>query len=180
MIINLAKIDFGGVAKGGGGEAVLIPLVVNSSNIDQMHTASIYGADGFESVRIFGYDVDESYNTLNDTLGGWSPEPEPGGNPFVNHKYSREDDPTFSISFHDGVVDVHLGESLKNDVGAIFDEDNYTNFQTYENPGSSDARYEAIITGDMGSIPQVVIQVSEDMSSVALLASWMRIGLQIK
>ena len=63
MIINLARIDFGGVATGGG---TLVPLTVEASNENQTFNPSSYGADGFNSVNANGYDVDALYNLFDD------------------------------------------------------------------------------------------------------------------
>ena len=74
-LINLARIDFGGVATGGG-SANLIPLTVEASNENQTFDPSSYGADGFNSVNSNGYDVDAIHNTIEDTYVG-----ELGSNP---------------------------------------------------------------------------------------------------
>ena len=73
MIINLSRIDFGGVATGGG---TLVPLTVEASNMDRMFDPSNYGADGFNSVNANGYDVDALHNIIEDTYVG-----ELGSNP---------------------------------------------------------------------------------------------------
>ena len=65
MIINLSKVDFGGVATGGG-SANLIPLTVGASNENQTFNPSSYDADGFNSVNANGYDVDTLYNIFDD------------------------------------------------------------------------------------------------------------------
>ena len=64
-LINLARIDFGGVATGGG-NANLIPLTVDASNENQTFNPSDHGADGFNSVNANGYDVDGLYNIFDD------------------------------------------------------------------------------------------------------------------
>ena len=69
MIINLSRVDFGGVATGGG-SANLIPLTVEASNVNQMFDPSNYGADGFNSVNANGYDVDALHNTIEDIYVG--------------------------------------------------------------------------------------------------------------
>ena len=67
MIINLSRIDFGGVATGGGGgSANLIPLTVEASNENRTFNPSSYDADGFNSVNANGYDVDGLYNIFDD------------------------------------------------------------------------------------------------------------------
>ena len=66
MIINLSRIDFGGVAQGGGGSANLVPLTVEASNENQTFNPSSYQADGFNSVNANGYDVDTLYNSIED------------------------------------------------------------------------------------------------------------------
>ena len=66
MIINLSRVDFGGVATGGGGSANLVPLTVEASNENRTFEPSSYGADGFNSVNANGYDVDTLYNFIND------------------------------------------------------------------------------------------------------------------
>ena len=76
MIINLSRIDFGGVATGGGGSAKLVPLTVEASNENQTFDPSSYGADGFNSVNANGYDVDALHNTIEDIYVG-----ELGSNP---------------------------------------------------------------------------------------------------
>ena len=53
MIINLSRIDFGGVATGGG---TLVPLTVEASNENQTFNPSDYRADGFNSVNANGYE----------------------------------------------------------------------------------------------------------------------------
>ena len=63
MIINLARIDFGGVATGGG---TLVPLTVEASNENQTFNPSDYRADGFNWVNANGYDVDALYNIFDD------------------------------------------------------------------------------------------------------------------
>ena len=63
MIINLSRIDFGGVATGGG---TLVPLTVEASNENQIFNPSSYGADGFNRVNANGYDVDALYNLFDD------------------------------------------------------------------------------------------------------------------
>ena len=65
MIINLSKVDFGGVATGGG-SANLIPLTVEASNENRTFNPSDYKADGFNSVNANGYDVDTLYNIFDD------------------------------------------------------------------------------------------------------------------
>ena len=69
MIINLSKIDFGGVATGGG-SANLVPLTVEASNESRIFDPSNYGADGFNSVNANGYDVDALHNIIEDTYVG--------------------------------------------------------------------------------------------------------------
>ena len=77
MIINLSRIDLGGVAtSGGGGGTNLIPLTVEASNNSQLFDPSSYGADGFNSVNANGYDVDVLHNIIEDTYVG-----ELGSNP---------------------------------------------------------------------------------------------------
>ena len=63
MIINLSRVDFGGVATGGG---TLVPLTVEASNENRTFNPSDSGADGFNSVNANGYDVDALYNFIND------------------------------------------------------------------------------------------------------------------
>ena len=75
MIINLSRVDFGGVATGGG-SANLVPLTVEASNENQTFDPSSYGADGFNSVNANGYDVDAIHNIIEDTYVG-----ELGSNP---------------------------------------------------------------------------------------------------
>ena len=71
MIINLSRIDFGGVAtSGGGGSANLVPLTVEASNENQTFDPSNYQADGFNSVNANGYDVDALHNTIEDIYVG--------------------------------------------------------------------------------------------------------------
>ena len=53
MIINLSRIDLGGVATGGS-SANLIPLTVEASNENQTFEPSNYGADGFNNVNANG------------------------------------------------------------------------------------------------------------------------------
>ena len=65
MIINLSRVDFGGVTTGGG-SANLVPLTVEASNENRTFEPSSYGADGFNSVNANGYDVDTLYNFIND------------------------------------------------------------------------------------------------------------------
>ena len=65
MIINLSRIDFGGVTTGGG-SANLIPLTVDASNENRTFDPSSYQADGFNSVNANGYDVDALYNSIED------------------------------------------------------------------------------------------------------------------
>lgn len=74
MIINLSRIDLGGVAT--GGSANLVPLTVEASNENRMFDPSSYGADGFNSVNANGYDVDALHNIIEDTYVG-----ELGSNP---------------------------------------------------------------------------------------------------
>lgn len=62
-LINLSRIDFGGVATGGG---TLVPLTVEASNVNQTFDPSNYQADGFNSVNANGYDVDGLYNIFDD------------------------------------------------------------------------------------------------------------------
>ena len=50
MIINLSRIDFGGVATGGG---TLVPLTVEASNENRTFEPSSYDADGFNGVTGF-------------------------------------------------------------------------------------------------------------------------------
>ena len=66
MIINLSRIDFGGVATSGGGSANLVPLTVEASNENRTFDPSSYQADGFNSVNANGYDVDGLYNIFDD------------------------------------------------------------------------------------------------------------------
>lgn len=66
MIINLSRVDFGGVATSGGGSANLVPLTVEASNVNRTFDPSNYQADGFNSVNANGYDVDGLYNIFND------------------------------------------------------------------------------------------------------------------
>lgn len=77
MIINLSRIDFGGVATGGG-SANLIPLTVDASNENQTFNPSSYDADGFNSVNANGYDVDGLYNIFDDIYNN-----DTGSNPTV-------------------------------------------------------------------------------------------------
>ena len=65
-LINLARIDFGGVATSGGGGTNLIPLTVEASNENRTFHPSDSGADGFNSVNANGYNVDALYNLLGD------------------------------------------------------------------------------------------------------------------
>ena len=78
MIINLSRIDFGGVAQGGGGSAKLVPLTVEASNENQTFDPSSYDADGFNSVNANGYDVDGIYNIFDDIYNN-----DTGSNPTV-------------------------------------------------------------------------------------------------
>lgn len=73
-LINLARIDFGGIAT--GGSANLVPLTVEASNESRMFDPSSYQADGFNSVNADGYDVDAIHNIIEDTYVG-----ELGSNP---------------------------------------------------------------------------------------------------
>ena len=66
MIINLSRVDFGGVTTGGGGSANLIPLTVGASNENQTFNPSSYDVDGFNSVNANGYNVDTLYNIFDD------------------------------------------------------------------------------------------------------------------
>lgn len=66
MIINLSRVDFGGVAQGGGGSANLVPLTVEASNANRTFNPSDYQADGFNSVNANGYNVDGLYNIFDD------------------------------------------------------------------------------------------------------------------
>lgn len=67
MIISLSRIDFGGVATGGGGgSANLVPLTVDASNENRTFNPSSYDADGFNSVNANGYNVDGLYNIFDD------------------------------------------------------------------------------------------------------------------
>lgn len=66
MIINLSRVDFGGVATSGGGSANLVPLTVEASNANRTFNPSDSGADGFNSVNANGYDVDGLYNIFDD------------------------------------------------------------------------------------------------------------------
>lgn len=77
-LINLARIDFGGVTTGGGGSANLIPLTVGASNENQTFDPSSYDADGFNSVNANGYDVDTLYNIFDDIYNN-----DTGSNPTV-------------------------------------------------------------------------------------------------
>ena len=77
MIINLSRIDFGGVATGGG-SANLIPLTVEASNENRTFNPSDSGADGFNSVNANGYDVDTLYNLFDDIYNN-----DTGSNPTV-------------------------------------------------------------------------------------------------
>lgn len=77
MIINLSRIDFGGVATGGG-STNLIPLTVDASNENQTFDPSSYDADGFNSVNANGYDVDTLYNIFDDIYNN-----DTGSNPTV-------------------------------------------------------------------------------------------------
>lgn len=65
MIINLSRVDFGGVTTGGG-SANLVPLTVEASNENRTFEPSSYSADGFNSVNANGYDVDGLYNIFDD------------------------------------------------------------------------------------------------------------------
>ena len=77
--INLSRIDFGGVATGGGGgSAKLVPLTVEASNENRTFNPSDSGADGFNSVNANGYDVDTLYNFINDISNN-----DTGSNPTV-------------------------------------------------------------------------------------------------
>ena len=78
MIINLSRVDFGGVATGGGGSANLVPLTVEASNVNRTFNPSDQGADGFNSVNANGYDVDTLYNFINDISNN-----DTGSNPTV-------------------------------------------------------------------------------------------------
>ena len=75
MIINLSRIDLGGVTTSGG-NANLVPLTVEASNENQTFDPSSYQADGFNSVNANGYDVDALHNIIEDTYVG-----ELGSNP---------------------------------------------------------------------------------------------------
>ena len=77
MIINLSRVDFGGVATGGG-SANLVPLTVEASNENRTFEPSSYGADGFNSVNANGYDVDGLYNIFDDIYNN-----DTGSNPTV-------------------------------------------------------------------------------------------------
>lgn len=77
MIINLSRVDFGGVATGGG-SSNLIPLTVDASNENQTFNPSSYDADGFNSVNANGYDVDILYNIFDDIYNN-----DTGSNPTV-------------------------------------------------------------------------------------------------
>ena len=78
MIINLSRVDFGGVTTGGGGSANLISLTVDASNENQTFDPSSYDADGFNSVNANGYDVDTLYNIFDDIYNN-----DTGSNPTV-------------------------------------------------------------------------------------------------
>lgn len=77
MIINLSRIDFGGVTTGGG-SANLVPLTVEASNENRTFDPSSYSADGFNSVNANGYDVDALYNSIEDIFNN-----DTGSNPTV-------------------------------------------------------------------------------------------------
>lgn len=77
MIINLSRIDFGGVATGGG-SVNLIPFTVDASNENQTFDPSSYDADGFNSINANGYDVDTIYNIFDDIYNN-----DTGSNPTV-------------------------------------------------------------------------------------------------
>lgn len=70
MIINLAKIDFGGVVRGGGGEAVIVSLDYDPTNEQKIFTGSMFGADGMSPVIIHGYDVDGPWGVLHSIIEG--------------------------------------------------------------------------------------------------------------
>ena len=90
MIINLSRVDFGGVTTGGGGgSANLIPLTVDASNENRTFEPSSYGADGFNSVNANGYDVD----ALGDILGA------------IYNNYTG-DDPTVFAEWDFGIASV--------------------------------------------------------------------------
>lgn len=75
MIINLAKIDFGGGTSGGGGGCNLLPWppYFEATNDMQMHSPAEFGPyDGFPSVGINGYNVDTQYADLEKILNGYS------------------------------------------------------------------------------------------------------------
>lgn len=78
MIINLSRVDFGGVATSGGGSANLVPLTVEASNENRTFNPSDYQADGFNSVNANGYDVDGLYNIFDDIYNN-----DTGSNPTV-------------------------------------------------------------------------------------------------
>lgn len=78
MIINLSRVDFGGVATSGGGSANLVPLTVEASNANRTFNPSDHGADGFNSVNANGYDVDGLYNIFDDIYNN-----DTGSNPTV-------------------------------------------------------------------------------------------------
>lgn len=78
MIINLSRVDFGGVATSGGGSANLVPLTVEASNENRTFNPSDSGADGFNSVNANGYDVDGLYNIFDDIYNN-----DTGSNPTV-------------------------------------------------------------------------------------------------
>lgn len=73
MIINLAKIDFGGVVRGGGGEAVIVSLDYDPTNEQKIFTGSMFGADGMSPVIIHGYDVDPVMSFMEQIRKGFEP-----------------------------------------------------------------------------------------------------------
>lgn len=76
MIINLAKIDFGGGTSGGGGGSCNLmpwPPYFEASNETTEHRPSEFGQyDGFSAVGVVGYNVDTQYTDLEKILNGYS------------------------------------------------------------------------------------------------------------
>ena len=180
MIINLSRIDFGGVVQGGGGSTNLIPLTVEASNENQTFDPSSYQADGFNSVNANGYDVDAIHNIIEDTYVG-----ELGSNPVTLAEWDygkaavKGSAYTRSYSMTSPITDLSIGnlESIdwKVNKGVTkIDIYNTENLTTYKNMFANTSKLESV-NADLGHKDNIDMSNMFDSSGITDI---MNLGLE--
>ena len=178
MIINLSRVDFGGVTTGGGGSANLIPLTVGASNENQTFDPSSYDADGFNSVNANGYDVDTLYNIFDD-ISNNDIEADPtviaewdAGNANINNL----DYGTYAIKSPATTADIKFDsiDWAKNDEVTQITIHNAENLSTYSTMFASTPNLQSI-TADLGHKENIDMS---DMFMYSGITDIMNLGLE--